>query len=293
MRARRLILTCLVATSAPAPAASQLPGVGRIERVAQVLGGSEPVQIRAASDRVQLRRGATGPWLLVGPDSELVESDHLRVRRYVDVRLRVERPTQRGQLVFLTELLGPMGGRPFQVGNVGAQSDYVLGDTAAVAGAAAADELVVTVESGGLVVHWSAGRLAVIAAGVRTIITGTRVAFALDATGDNGLVYLDEGSISFPDFPTVTVDEGDEVRLTRGLPPVVTTPPASTASAYSEAVRYNGEQVWAQLRPFWLKPSFYVPALATVAGTTTWLLLRPDDGPGAIRGTVIVRIPFR
>jgi len=266
-----------------ARSAAQTP-VGRIERIAQLVSGGQPVQISQASEFVQIRRGLTETWILAGPKMSLAETDRLRVRRYVDARVKVDRPTQRGNLTFLSEVLSSDGGQVFQMAATPVeQSEYVIGDTVGQ------QELSVVIERGALIVHWSAGRLAVVAAGVRSVITGTKAVFAMDSTGDDGLLYLEEGSVALPDFPEARVSPGQIVRLRRGIPPVISKPSPIEQNGYRQGARFNGDQLWSRFKPFWQKPAFFLPAAAVVGVATA---VAATSGGGPKEGTVIARIPF-
>jgi hypothetical protein len=284
-REKRAWFLFAAALLVPAGAGAQEESrVGEIERIAELVGGGELVKIERESDRVQVRRGAQ--WVLAGPDSRLQMEDMLRVQRYVDVRFKVDRPAERGRLTFLPEVLLPDGARAFSIDSVGPHADYVVHQDST-----AQRDLTVVVETGSLLVDWSVGRLAVVAAGVRSLITGTRVAYSLDASGDAGEIFLEEGSLTFPDFPGINVAPGQVVFIQRGLPPTVTAPPAEAAELYETAMRYNGEEIWSRLTPFWRRPVFLVPAAIAVTGGVVALLLTRDDG-GTPGGTVIIRIPL-
>jgi hypothetical protein len=261
--------------------------VGEIEKVAELVGGGEVVRIDRESDRVQVRRGTE--WALAGPASGLLTKDLLRVQRYVDVRFRVDRPAERGRLTFLPEALLPDGARAFSIDSVGPHADYVV-----LEDSTAQRDLTVVVETGSLVVNWSVGRLAVVAAGVRSLITGTRVAYAMEASGDAGQIFLEEGSLSFPDFPEIDVRAGQIVFIQRGLPPRVSDPGSEEVELYQLAILYNDEEVWegSTTPPFWRRPAFFIPAAVAVTGGVVALLLSrgSDDGPHG--GTVIIRIPL-
>jgi hypothetical protein len=283
---RYTVLIVALATLAPTEARPQATPVGQVERIAELIGGGEPVKIDRRSDRVQILR-AEAEWMLIGPDAGVQTDDRLRVRRYVDVRFRVERPRERGRLVLLPEILTSNGATVFAVDSVGTHADYVVSEDASSRG-----DLTIEVEGGSLIVDWSAGRLAVIAAGVRTLVTGTRVAWAVDATGDSGFLFLEEGRLTFPDFPELDVRPGQVVTLRRDLPPAVSTPEPTAAARLGEAVRYNGQRIWDGFRPFWQRPAFFVPGALVVGGTVGAIVALTGDDPPPLVGTVIVSIPF-
>lgn len=280
------MLACALAHAAMATVAqAQQSRVGRIEKIAELQRGPEPVRIDAVSDRVQIRRGGTEAWTQVGPAEDLFLLDRLRVLRYVDVRFKVERPTQRGWLTFLPEVLLQSGGRVFDVGGIARSAEYSI-----PADTSGRSELAISIESGALIVDWRAGRLRVDAAGHTALVTGTIAVFAMDSAGDRGYLFVEEGTVSFATAPDVAVRAGEIATLQRGIPPAVSAPQPSQLRDYRLATRYNAQQVWAGSRPFWARPQFFVPALGIVAGGTAYALTRNDNG--GRRPVVIVRIPF-
>lgn len=283
------LAVALVAFVLASPAAAQQERVGRIERIAQLLRAPEPIAITTASDAVQIRRGSDGVWVPVGPDENLLMRDNLRVQRYVNVRLHVDRPAHRGWLTFLPEVLLEDGGRVFDVGEIDREAHYFI-----PADTTARSEVAVTIESGALLVDWRAGRLRINAAGHDVLITHTMVLFTLDANGDAGWFFVADGAVTLPAFNGLVVRAGEVARLQRGVPPVISEASAPRQRAYRTAANYNANQVWPRPRPFWARPAFYIPALGVVAGATVFAVTQSgsDRDSGPPRGTVIIRIPF-
>ena len=283
MRRRLEVLRGLALAALIQSALSAQAPVGSIDQVAERVGGGQPRKISNASESVQIRRGGTETWILAGPKMGLVETDRLRVRRYVNALVKVERPTQRGTLTFLSEVLTSGGGRVFHVPGIPVeQSEYLIGEIAGP------QELAVRIERGALIVHWSTGLLTVYAAGIPAAITGTRVGFAMDSTGDEGLMFLEEGIVTFPSSPGVRVSQGEVVRLRRGFPPEVFRPSPTEANEYRQGMRYN-EKLWSRFKPFWQKPAFLLPAAAVVGAVT---VVGATSGGGTNQGTVVGTIPF-
>jgi hypothetical protein len=282
-----LAFLALAPSAGWSPAAGQQEPVGRVERIAQLLRAPEPVTINSPSMAVQIRRGAD-EWLPIGPNTTLYLDDGLRVQRYVNVRLQINRRAQRGRLTFLPEVLLENGGRVFDVGEIDGEAHYEF-----PADTTARNELAVAIQSGALVIDWRAGRLRIHAAGHDVLITHTRVLFALDATGDAGWLFVEDGAVSLPAFDGMVVRAGELARLQRGLPPTLSVPAAQRLAEYQNATEYHANRVWSGSRPFWARPAFYVPAVGIVAGATVFAVTRSgrtDDRPG--RGTVIIRFPF-
>ncbi|MGH7502818.1 MAG: hypothetical protein ACREL7_13820 [Longimicrobiales bacterium] len=261
--------------------------VGHIERIAELRENARPVTLKEATDRFLIRRSPSTQWVPVGPETVLYESDQLRVEQYVDVRLEVERPAQRGRIVFTHEVRDDEGARVIDVLAGPGPANYTL-----LRDSAATGDLGVVIQSGALVIDWRSGRLVIMAAGHPAVIVSTRVAFAMDADGNSGLLYVEEGTVVFPSSNNFAVTAGQVARLQRGVPPSLLQPGNATVDRYSEATHYNARQVWSRLTPFWRKPAFLLPAIGVVAGTSSFLLTR--NGGEERRGgiAIIIRIPF-
>jgi hypothetical protein len=278
----------IAALLAPGLASAQQLKVGRIDRIAEVRGGLEPVHLVTPSDRAEIGRGAQDAWSFARRDQDVFRDDRLRVRRYIDVRVRVETPTQRGQLTFAPEVLLRDGSRVFELASTASPSEYVMPEDTTAQG-----ELAVLIRSGALLVDWDAGRLVVIAAGHSALVVGTRAAFVMDSTGNDGWLYVDEGTITFPGAPGMAVGPGQLVRLQAGVPiSGVSNPGPGQANAYQNATRYHANQVWARFTPFWQKPQFVIPALSGIAVLAGVIATQTGDDGGPLSGTVVIRIPF-
>ncbi len=94
-------------------------------------------------------------------------------------------------------------------------------------------------------------------------------------------------------WPAVTYRAGDEGFIRRGAPPERVRPiDRRTAqlildrtATIESAVRYKLGQPWSRFRPFWKKPSFFVPAAAVTAAA---VILVVSKGKPAVRnpGTI-------
>ena len=276
----------LLGLATAGPAHGQQNRVGRVEKIASLGAGARPVRINRPTDLVEIARG--GPaWMPAGPNDMLFDADRLRVRRYADMRLQVQRPAHDGRLTFLAEVLDDDGSRVFNVSDVPERASYRFVTDTTTTG-----ELGVVIESGALVVDWQAGRLRVTAAGHPTLISETRVAFVTDAAGTSGFLYVEEGTVIFPGTPGFVVRAGQIARLQAGVPPALAAAEPAQLTRYRAASRYNADRVWSRLTPFWRKPAFLLPAAGVVAGATAYFVTRSDSGDGPDRVRVIIRIPF-
>lgn len=284
----RVPAALIAALLVPGLASAQQLRVGRIDRIAEVRGGLEPVHLVTPSDRAEIGRGAQDNWSFARRDQDMFREDRLRVRRYIDVRVKVETPTQRGQLTFAPEVLLRDGGRIFELASIASPSEYIMPEDTTARG-----DLAVHIRSGALLVDWESGRLVVIAAGHSALVVGTRAAFVMDSTGNDGWLYVDEGTITFLGSPGITVGAGQLVRLQAGVPlSGVSNPGPGQANAYRSVTRYHANQVWAGFTPFWRKPQFIIPVVGVFAGAAAFIATQAGDDGGPLSGTVIIRIPF-
>jgi hypothetical protein len=284
------VTALLLVSLAPGDAWGQAGEVGRIDRIAEVLGGRRERLIKQASERVQAQNAGSTTWANLAPDAQVLDTNRLRVERFTDVRLRVQRPSHRGFLIFLPELLERNGNRAFPAPAQGTPVREALYSLNNVSGNT--QDLVVSIQQGALVVDWVHGRLEVVAAGTRTVITGTRLAVEADPGDDTGTIFLETGTINFPDYPDVQVAAGQVIRLRRGLPPELGVLTPAALSAAQSSVRYHARGVWSRANPFWTRPGFYVPALGVAAGGVAWTiatLLNSD--PPTHNGEVYVVLP--
>ena len=260
--------------------------VGHIERIAELRENARPVTLKTASDRFSIRRSPSTDWIPIGPETVLYENDRLRVASFVDVRLEVERPAQRGRIVFTHEVRDDEGARVFDVlAGAGPASYSIIPDSTGTG------DLGLAIESGALVIDWRGGRLTILAAGHPAVIVSTRVSFAMDAGGDSGYLFVEEGTVAFPASNNFLVQPGQVARLQRGVPPALVGQQATALERATDATRYNARGIWSQLTPFWKKPTFYLPAIGVVAATAAYIITN-DNGDDQRGGRITIRIPF-
>jgi hypothetical protein len=284
MTIRIAVLGCVLFGSAGvrAPTLHAQTRVGNVRRIAEVFAARREREIRDATPLVRIQR-AGGGWSNASPSSQLFLQDQLMLQRYVDVQVEAKGAPYDGVLTFLPELVRESRDPVYSFEAPTRDGVYrMVGGTDA--------DLGIDIQRGALVVQWNHGRLEVLAAGTRIDVLGTRLAISVDSSGDSGWVYLQEGTIIFPDFPGITVGNGEVFRLVRSAPPLRSQPDGVQRGSFEDVVEFNHSQVWSQFRPFYLKPLFYVPALVA-GGAVAWMVARPDDD-GDPRGRVIIRIPF-
>jgi hypothetical protein len=256
--------------------------IGRIDRIAEVSGARRERQIREPTVRVQ--RLTRGEWESLGPGAVLRSADQLRVQRFTDVRVAVEGTSHRGTLILLPELMdrtGTLRVFPATAGATAARDAQYNISTSTLP----SQDLTVNIGRGALVVDWAYGRLSVVAAGTRTLVTGTRLLVEADDAGETGTIYLETGQISFPDYPDIQAVPGQVVYLQRGVAPLVQIAPPSVVRAARSSGDFHLEEVWAAASRLWM-----IPAVAAVATTVVVCCVGPEKGPSRAV-TVVVKIP--
>lgn len=138
------------------------------------------------------------------------------------------------------------------------------------------------------------GGISVRAAGTVAHVDGTEVLFLVDASDERGLLYLREGSVRFPEYPSLQVAPQSAWQLQAGVAPQLLNLAPPQVERWEDLVRYNREKVWQ--RPFWRRPGFYVPAgivSAGLVGVGVCALVGcfDDDGGDTAQGTVVVTWP--
>ena len=287
------ILALLTLTPNPGRGlAAQQPGVGRITRIAQIIGPDEVVQVDTTTSLVQIRRGG-GDWRSSRARQSLLVEDELMVLRFVDAQLDLEHGDQSGVLTFLPVLIR-RDGRPVS----GLYEDTGRPDTAAYVmrpDPSRRGDVAVEIERGSLVVEWNDGILSVFAAGDTIVIPSTRVAVTVLPGGDEAFVFVESGTVTIAS-QGLEVAAGEEAHLGRGMTPEKRGLERGEARAreYNDAVRYAHNEVWAGPKPFWAQPAFFIPAGALAVAGAAFVVadLGGDEGDDVLDGFVIIRIPF-
>jgi hypothetical protein len=289
-------LVVVLACASVVPGRSQLWAQREAGRIAQIVenAGQNSWPALKPSTKVQVLREPEVEWVNAVKDSSLYLQDRLRVARYVDVQFNVRRPTQRGKLIFLAELvqsdLQPVKFIP--AGSELREALYQIRPDSQVP-----SDFEVGIERGTLIVDLVHGRLAVHAAGTRAIIQGTQATVTAYPGGEAGFLFLQSGAVTFPGFPTVRVSPGDVVELRRGFPPQIATVPQQEP-LFRRAVQYHTKGVGPPRPPFWKTAGFLLPAAAVVAGATVAITsqssggnIQPPPDDGNRDGVVIITFP--
>jgi hypothetical protein len=196
-----------------------------IHRIADS-SGPKAIMIEGETDKVQLQREEIPDWQNAKSGLELSVGDRLKLEPYMHVDLRIA-GTQEGQLIALPN--PPDGGGTFRL-----QEDPSNGT----------DGFVIALESGSMSIDWVRGKLTVIAYSIRTLISGTKVAFLRDPETNKRILFLDDDTVSFPDHPGLKVEPGDMVVLEPGIAPVVTKISPQKQAWLRGIIRYNAADIW-------------------------------------------------
>ena len=118
------------------------------------------------------------------------------------------------------------------------------------------------------------GGIAVRTAGTSMHVDGTEVLFAVDQDSTRGIMYLHHGTVSFPDYPDINVEDGQAWRLQSDLRPTLLTLLPAEAKQWRKTAKYNRTSVWRKV--WWKRRVFYIPAGAVVLGAVGCALFCPD-----------------
>lgn len=130
------------------------------------------------------------------------------------------------------------------------------------------------------------GGVAVRTAGTLAHVDGTEVLFVADRDTTRGILYLREGSVSFPDYPDIRILEGQAWLLQSGLRPTFLNFLPGEEKQWRKLARYNDTSVWRKV--WWQRPVFFIPAAGVVAGVLYLIIDGPGGGPSAVDIDVVI-----
>jgi hypothetical protein len=160
--------------------------------------------------------------------------------------------------------------------------------------------LVFKVNSGGAYFSWASRnhpcRLRIVAARVNAEVCGTQIAVTVDSGGQDGFLYVREGTVRFVDQPGVEAHAGQLFRLSSLTGPVLLSATQTAQLINPQNINYHSAEIWAEtarapallsrlLRPPWI---ILVPAIAT----TTFVVIDRNSGPKSRTKTVVLKIPL-
>jgi len=271
--ARRSLVAALASLLLAGVAGAQQQ-VGLVARIAEKKG-----HFVDETSRAELWRSGPDLHQQVKRSTPLLYRDIVRLRDRIFLDLSFKQSAFETNVYLGTTELSAVGSYEILQGSVGGVSGLEL-----------------VVKQGVMVVDHARGELLVLANGIRTKIFGTTALFVVDSAAGEGTVYLSRGHLAFPDYGIDAQGTGRVWRLNVGQPPVEVFAPAADPQRWQSEVQYTTKTVWQGAKPFWQKPSFFVPAAAVVVGGVGCLATSclGSDGAGVTpgsRGGVVVTIP--
>lgn len=214
--------------------------------------GKKFVVDKDTTEFVKVKRREERNWEIGQPKLDLFFKDKILVKKNTRVDLRINTGMQEGKIVFSTELLESSKKTAI----------YEIKEDPQQLG-----RIQMLLEQGSLMVDWVHGKLNIMALGINSLITGTQITFYVDSTANEGMLFLEEGSVNFPEYPDLKVRPMDAVKLRRGMPPEIYVPGILGAALLIRNFTHNTFTIWKPGLPWWQKPFASVPAAATTAGT--------------------------
>jgi hypothetical protein len=263
-------LSIVILASVP-PAMAQAPAV--IEQIADMSNLQKPEQIQEPTDRVRVKRQTGGGWSFGGPDTSLYQNDEMLVQPDTRVQLQIRLATQGGDLTVSPDSLEKgLGDGLYEIKqDIERKSDISF-----------------WIRRGLLALDWFLGKLTVSAGGTRNVWSGTKGAVIVGHNSEEAILFLDHGTVEFPEYPSFHLKSLESALLRAGQPPIKLTLPPVTVEKLHGLVEYNTETLWSQFRPWWQHWYVIAPA-AVVTGIGVYELVKPRTEK--VEGSVTVEIP--
>jgi len=284
-----------LSTVAPKDARAQSQRIG-------FLDGVRGVALQADCNRDYALKSPRGSIRLVRRNVELpvtpvdtaVVEDRLRVRRYTDLRFRVDARRFGAGTFFLSPEFGrctqaATGLRAVGVELIVGEGSYELTSRTERLPRGQVERLVLSIENGAATVEWAHGLLSVIALGREIRDSGTVFTVLVDSARNRALLYVRAGTVTMAGATAMRATEGRAFVFGRTGPPQ----PVALSTAVLSDVTYHYSTVWAQR----YKPGFPKwrvlggTALGGAAAYVIWRSTRPSTS-GPFDGTVIVTPPL-
>jgi hypothetical protein len=239
-----------------------------------------------------VRRDLEAP---IWPFDTAVVSDRLHVRRFTDLRFRVDAPRFGVGTFFLTPELGRCAQSARALRSVGIEpgtrdGSYQLSSRIEGSGRARVERLVLSVENGAATIEWAKGRLSVIALGREIRDSGTVFTVIVDSSRNRALLYVRDGAVTMAGTTVLRATAGRAFVFGRTGTPQ----PVSMSTDVLSDATYHYSTVWSQAYkpgfPYWRV--FGGAALGGTAAVFIWRQTRPAKSSGPFSGTINVKVPL-
>jgi hypothetical protein len=230
------------------------PPVAKLDCIRQEIGGGRDTKsIKTPVSSVRIEREAMTR--SAAPDQALMLDDGLLLNAGLHVRAKVDRSSQAGRLVFFPQIRNrdldeELGGPTLRVGQ---GAEYKLLSDPFRPGNIAVD-----VMRGSLVARWTEGRITTYVANNPVSVLDAKVLVKTSADGERGIVFLGEGTVTFPLARTFGMRPGQVVELHRNriVPALVTSLSPDQMAALRRELEYNDEDLCGG--SIWSQPLWYV-----------------------------------
>ncbi|MFZ0391724.1 MAG: hypothetical protein WAN36_14790 [Calditrichia bacterium] len=246
--------------------------VGEVNKIKAV----DTQSLQEPTKRVRVQQHESAGWQDGYSGLPVQLGDKILINQYTRVYLELADAERKGKL--LLSSAKPDGSEHEAAFNIGEEITPIEG-------------LQFTILKGSLVIDWTRGKLTAVAAGIRCLFEGTQAVFIAEEDGQSAVLYLQEGRISYPDFPGFELTGPQTARLIAGQPPMIAAPEASSPEQLDQ---FADQQTRLWKKPFWQQTGFLILGGAASAGLL-YLILSSGNGNGngneKHSGTVEIIIP--
>lgn len=245
-RIRSLLAPALMIVALASGVASAQAPVGYVSKMVETTRGNKVKTTQLA----QIWSGLEPRYPVI--DGDLFKGERVRIENGLWMQMMLESPGTESRIALASDP-GMIDESVAQLDSVsfGREGLYEIGETVS--------ELTgfgITVLNCLMHLRLLAGGVEVRAAGTVSVATGTELVYVVGADSNNGLMYLREGHVRFPDYSDITVNDGDLYRLRRGQRPILLSLTAAQVKKWDDISRYGERTVWS--KPFWQQPAVRV-----------------------------------